>query len=122
MSVDDIPTLRYANDMALEHDSDSALAKAVRIAGSQSAFGRLIGKRQSVIHDWLRENYPVPAELCRTIEAATGVSIHELRPDLWPIEDPRTSPPHGATATPEGAPPHPQPSGVDSHSVESVRA
>ena len=73
--------------MALEHDSDSALAKAVRHAGSQSAFGRMIGKRQSVVNDWLREERPLPAELVLMVEKATGISRHELRPDIYPIED-----------------------------------
>jgi DNA-binding transcriptional regulator YdaS (Cro superfamily) len=70
--------------MALHHDSDTALAKAVRQAGSQLAFGRLIGKRQSVINDWLREERPLPAEHVLTIEAATGISRHDLRPDIYP--------------------------------------
>ncbi len=84
--------------MALEHDSDSALAKAVRKAGSQSAFGRIVGKRQSVIHDWLREERSLPAELVFAVEAATGISRHELRPDLYPIEETRSPPSQEAGA------------------------
>ena len=72
--------------MALEHDSDSALAKAVRAAGSQSAFGRLLGKTQSVVHDWLRDGKELPGEHVFEIEGATGVSRHELRLDLYPRE------------------------------------
>lgn len=73
--------------MALEHESDSALAMAIQIVGSQSAFGRLLGKRQSVINDWLRFERPLPAEHVLAVEAATGVSRHELRPDIYPIEE-----------------------------------
>ena len=69
--------------MALEHDSDSALARAVRAVGSQSAFGRLIAKRQSVIHAWLREAMPLPAEHVLTVERETGISRHDLRPDVY---------------------------------------
>jgi len=69
--------------MAIEQDLDSGLAKAVRAAGSQSAFGRIIGKRQSVVYDWLRRDVPLPAELVRTVEQATGLSKHTLRPDLY---------------------------------------
>lgn len=70
--------------MALEHQSDSPLACAVRAAGSQSAFGRLIGKRQSVIFGWLRDDRPLPAEHVFAVEDATGVSRHDLRPDIYP--------------------------------------
>lgn len=72
--------------MALEHDSDSALAQAVRALGSQSAFGRLLGKRQSVIFGWLRDSRPLPAEHVLAVEEATGISRHDLRPDIYPRE------------------------------------
>lgn len=70
--------------MALEHETESALALAVRTAGSQTAFGRIIGKRQSVIFGWLRAARPLPAEHVLAVEAATGVSRHDLRPDIYP--------------------------------------
>ena len=73
--------------MALEHDHDSPLARAVRSIGSQSAFGRLLGKRQSVVHGWLREQRPLPAEYVLQVEKETGISRHDLRPDLYPLED-----------------------------------
>ena len=68
--------------MALEHESDSALARAVRLAGSQSAFGRLIGKRQSTVHEWLKAN-ALPPEHVLTVERETGISRHDLRPDVY---------------------------------------
>ena len=68
--------------MALEHDSDSALARAVVAAGSQSEFGRIIGKRQSVVSDWLKRGVLLPAKYVEVVELATGVSKYELRPDL----------------------------------------
>jgi DNA-binding transcriptional regulator YdaS (Cro superfamily) len=74
--------------MALEHDLDSTLAAAVRAAGSQSAFGRLIGKRQSTVHEWLKTGACLPAEHVRTVEAELGISRHDLRPDLYPREAP----------------------------------
>ena len=69
--------------MALEHESDSALARAVRAAGSQSAFGRLIGKRQSHVFYWLNEAKQLPAEHVLTVERETGISRHDLRPDVY---------------------------------------
>lgn len=75
--------------MALEHDSVSVIALAVRKAGSQSAFGRLIGKRQSTVAEWLKAGR-IPAEQVLDVEQATGISRHELRPDIYPDE--RTPP------------------------------
>lgn len=71
--------------MALEHDSDSVIAMAVRKAGSQSAFGRLIGKRQSTVAQWLKAGR-LPPEHVLAVEEATGVSRHDLRPDIYPDE------------------------------------
>ena len=76
--------------MALEHDNDSPLATAVRAAGSQSAFGRLIGKRQSVVFGWLRAQKALPGEYVLTVERKLGISRHDLRPDLYPRDDTRT--------------------------------
>lgn len=72
--------------MAIEHTMKTPLALAVRAAGSQSAFGRLIGRRQSTVRDWLRLNKPLPAEDVFTVEAELGISRHTLRPDIYPIE------------------------------------
>lgn len=72
--------------MAIEHDSDTALAQAVRAAGSQSAFGRLVSKRQSTVREWLMTDR-LPAEHVLAIEAATGVPKEQLRPDIYPIDE-----------------------------------
>lgn len=84
--------------MALEHESDTALARAVRAAGSQSAFGRLINKRQSVINGWLTRGDLLPTEFLKTVEKATGVTRFDLRPDLADLfaGDDQTSPPAGS--------------------------
>lgn len=84
--------------MALEHESNTALAKAVRCVGNQSAFGRLLNKRQSVVSGWLKAGRPLPAEFVLRVEAATGVSRHDLRPDLYPREPVTLSNPAEATS------------------------
>lgn len=83
--------------MALEHESETALARAVRAAGSQSAFGRIIGRPQTTVSTWLREGRELPAEHVLAVEAATGVSKHALRPDIYPDES------TGADAAPDHA-------------------
>ncbi|PZQ56247.1 MAG: hypothetical protein DI555_06435 [Novosphingobium pentaromativorans] len=73
--------------MALEHTSDSALARAVRKVGSQSAFARLLGTRQSTIFGWLKNAKDLPAEHARLVSDATGIPLHELRPDIFLPDD-----------------------------------
>jgi DNA-binding transcriptional regulator YdaS (Cro superfamily) len=73
--------------VGLETRLDTPLADAIRVAGSQSAFGRMIGRPQSTIHGWLQKNLPLPAEHVLTVERHTGISRHRLRPDLYPIHD-----------------------------------
>lgn len=68
--------------MALEHDKDSPVAVAVRKAGSQSAFGRLVGRNQSTINGWLKSG-KVAHDAVLIVEAKTGISRHRLRPDIY---------------------------------------
>lgn len=77
--------------MGIENLSDSPLAEAVRAAGSQSAFARLLGRNQSTVFDWLRFSKPLPAEHVLTVERELGISRHLLRPDLYPLEERGTS-------------------------------
>lgn len=60
----------------------NGLQKAIDKAGSQSALARMIGTTQQNVHHWVKRSW-VPAEVVKSIEAATGVPRHELRPDLW---------------------------------------
>ena len=63
----------------------TALQDAVIKAGGQTALARAIGKTQGHVSQWIRREY-VPAELVLKIEVATGVSRHDLRPDIYPRE------------------------------------
>ena len=69
--------------MGIEKQLSTPLAEAVRKAKGQSAFGRIVGRNQSTIFDWLNLNKPLPAELVLMVEDATGVSRHVLRPDIF---------------------------------------
>ncbi|EFA6393462.1 helix-turn-helix domain-containing protein [Escherichia coli] len=64
----------------------TALDKAIKIAGGIRPLGRAIGAWLSQIHKWANEyNGRVPTgERVRQIYIATGVTPHELRPDLYP--------------------------------------
>lgn len=61
----------------------SALIQAVEAAGGQTALAKAIGKTQGHISTWLRRSY-IPAEMVLAIERATGVSRHDMRPDIYP--------------------------------------
>lgn len=63
-----------------------ALRKAIANAGGQSALARICGVSQAAVWDWLNRARRVPAEHVLSIEAATGVSRHALRPDIYPRE------------------------------------
>jgi len=56
------------------------LQDAVRAAGSITALARKLGIAPQAISQW-RE---VPVERVLAVEAATGVSRHSLRPDIYP--------------------------------------
>ena len=65
-----------------------ALARAIERQGGQSALARLLGVSQQSVSKWVRRAKPLPAEHVLTVEAATGISRHDLRPDLYPREAP----------------------------------
>lgn len=67
---------------------NTPLQRAVTLAGSQTELARRIGVQQAHVWNWLnRSKGKVPGEHVIPIEKATGVSRHELRPDLYPIEE-----------------------------------
>lgn len=46
------------------------------------------GVSQPTVWRWLNQSKQLPAEHVLTAEAATGVSRHLLRPDIYPLEVP----------------------------------
>ncbi|HDS1579965.1 TPA: helix-turn-helix domain-containing protein [Stenotrophomonas maltophilia] len=60
----------------------SALDRAVQSAGSQQALAQLLGIKPPSVSGWY-DRRRVPAERCIAIERATGVSRHQLRPDVF---------------------------------------
>lgn len=67
-----------------------AFETAVDHVGGQSALGRLIGRTQQAISRRLATGRVLWAEDVLTVERATGISRHRLRPDVYgpgPAED-----------------------------------
>ena len=73
--------------MDASQSPNQALRAAVEAIGSQSATARLLNISQAAVWKWLAEAKSLPPEHVLAVEAATGISRHELRPDIYPIED-----------------------------------
>jgi len=60
------------------------ICRAAKAAGGQSALARLLKVTPQAVQKMCASGR-VPAERVLEIEKATGVSRHELRPDIYPI-------------------------------------
>lgn len=63
----------------------NAIDKAIQIAGGQVKLADAVGCRQATVSYWAKVGR-VGHNFTLKVEAATGVSRHELRPDLYPME------------------------------------
>lgn len=72
--------------MGIESTLTTPLAAAVRRAGSQSAYARLVGVGQSTVYERLAKNVPISAEEAILVERGLGISRHLSRPDLFGTE------------------------------------
>ncbi|WWW34549.1 YdaS family helix-turn-helix protein [Stenotrophomonas rhizophila] len=61
----------------------SPIAIAIDKAGSQSALAKAVGVQPALVWQWASGRRPVAAHHCLTIETETGVSRHDLRPDVF---------------------------------------
>jgi len=60
------------------------IAAAVEKTGAgQAGLARLLGVSPQAVNQWVNGNRPVPSRHVLAIEKATGVSRHELRPDVF---------------------------------------
>lgn len=53
---------------------------------NQSRLADALGTSQQNISNWLRKRQPLPAQYVLAAEKATGISRHEWRPDIYPVE------------------------------------
>lgn len=58
----------------------------VDAAGGLGPLAEKVGVRYQAVQAWLKRGM-VPAERVLAVEKVTGVSRHELRPDIYPCED-----------------------------------
>lgn len=72
-----------------------SVEKAALALGSQSALARAFGLTPQAVQKWCKRGV-VPANRVLKIEALTGISRNELRPDIYP---PPVEPTTGDTNT-----------------------
>ena len=77
-----------------------AFRLGVELLGGQSASARIINRRQSAISKRLKAEKPIWHDSVLAFEAATGISRHVLRPDIYPLEE-TPGPQPGVTPTAE---------------------
>lgn len=75
-----------ARVMSIPPTPFEALQSAVAAVGTQAALAAICGVSQPAVWKWLQSSKRIPAEFVLRVEAATGVSRHALRPDIYPIE------------------------------------
>lgn len=63
-------------------NTENTIQPAIQSAGGIKALARQLGVRYQAIQQWMKRGRP-PAERCLAIEKATGVSRHDLRPDVY---------------------------------------
>lgn len=69
----------------------NAFRKALEIYKSQSAMANALGVDQTTISKRLISSKEVAAQWVLQIEKDTGVSRHDLRPDIYPRDIPKAS-------------------------------
>lgn len=77
---------------ALALTPSQAFALAVERIGSQTAMAKLCEVTQGAVSKRIRGDQPIWPDKVLKVEAATGISRHELRPDLYPREEPPAHP------------------------------
>ena len=63
-------------------ETESVVLRAIEAAGGTAALALRLGIRAPSIYSWRR----VPAIRVLAVEAASGISRHDLRPDIYPRE------------------------------------
>jgi DNA-binding transcriptional regulator YdaS (Cro superfamily) len=58
-----------------------SIQAAIERVGTAKALADLIGVSPQVVSNWKTRG--VPPEQCKAIEAATGVTVKDLRPEDW---------------------------------------
>lgn len=69
----------------MKRNMERALMRAIKAAGTKADFARLNGVTPQRVHYWVEYMKRLPPQFVLTTEAITGVSRHDLRPDIYPV-------------------------------------
>ncbi|WP_024873117.1 transcriptional regulator [Tolumonas lignilytica] len=69
----------------MQNQDKTPLEKAINSAGSQVLLAEMLGVTPQAVQQWKKSN-KVPAERVISVERITGVSRHDIRPDIYPRE------------------------------------
>lgn len=83
----------------MEHHQTAftALEQAIERLGTQAAMARICGVSATAVWKWIQDKKPLPPIHVLAVEAATGISRHDLRPDIYPRETVPASPDAGTS-------------------------
>lgn len=86
--VDDGNHSCHIATMVVDLTPFEALCLATDTLGSQGKLARVCGVSSTAVWKWLQSSKRLPAEHVLNVEAATGISRHHLRPDIYPLDLP----------------------------------
>lgn len=81
-------------DLSGMSDTREALERAIKAVGGPAALGKQVGVSAQAVCQWDE----VPPLRVLAVERASGVSRHELRPDLYPMDSSSVEAPAEARA------------------------
>lgn len=58
------------------------------LGGTQAELARICKVSPTAVWKWVQSSKQLPAEFVLDVEAATGISRHRLRPDIYPADLP----------------------------------
>lgn len=69
--------------VGMSHIAAMDIAEIIDKAGGVQALARALDLHHTSVIGW-RQSGKVPAIRCQAVSAATGIPLHELRPDIYP--------------------------------------
>lgn len=76
-------SLDYFLKQCFSGDMNAITIAIERFGSAQAGLAKALGVTPQAVSQWVRGSRPIPPRHALAIEAATGVSRHDLRPDVF---------------------------------------